>query len=50
VKDRPNAGSPFFDAFPSLRLRRMSVYTSLVIVAIPVNYTREFGEAFETAA
>ena len=28
----------------------MLVYTSLSIAAMPVNYTSEFGEAFEAAA
>jgi len=50
VTERPTDGFPFFEAFPSLRLRRMSVYTSLFIVTFPVNYTSEFGEDFEAAA
>ena len=32
----------------SLRRRRISVYNSLFTVTIPVNYTSDFGELFET--
>ena len=39
VKEWPTAGSQFFEVFPSLRLRRMSVCTFLFIVAVPLNYT-----------
>ena len=42
VKDKPTAGSPFFGAFPSDRIpkvTKMSVYISLFTVAIRLNYT-----------
>jgi hypothetical protein len=51
VKEKPTVDSSFFGAFlltTSLRWRRTSVYIYLFRITIPVNYTNEFREHFET--
>jgi hypothetical protein len=50
MKEKETVGSPFLGAFHSDRIPKMTKGVSLhslLIVAIPVNYTRKFQELFE---
>jgi len=45
VKEKSNAGSQFFGAFPSDSIPKATkdvIYISLSVVAIPVDYTSKF--------
>jgi len=50
MNEKPNVGSPIFGAICSGHIpeaMKVSMYTLLLTVAIPVNYTSKFWELFE---